>query len=92
MDVNMEGWGGHCIVPGSGTALYSELWTKDKCQLHVNMLELRVVHLSLLHLEQDILSQTILIESDNMATVSYINKQRGVVSKTLNDEACSLFE
>ena len=41
------------------------------------MLELRAVCLTLLHLEQ-IFSQTVLIESDNTATVWYINKQEGV--------------
>ena len=51
------------FCPGSGTVLYSDLWTKDECQLHINVLELRVVRLTLLHLEQDILDQTILIES-----------------------------
>ena len=55
------------------------------------MLELRVVRLTLLHLEQGVLGQTILIESDNMAMVSYINRQGGVVSKTVNDETCTLF-
>ena len=55
-------------------------------------LRLRAVHLTLLPLEQDILSQIILVESDNTAMVSYKNKQGGVVSKTLNDEACTLFE
>ena len=50
----------------------------------MNVLELRVVHLILLYLEQEIFSQTVLIESDNTSTVSYINQQ-GVVSKTLND-------
>ena len=79
------------IVPGSGTALYSDLGTRDECQLHSNVLELRAVDLTLLHLEQKILDQTIQIESDNMATVSYINRQGGVVAQTSNDEACSLF-
>ena len=88
MDVSMEGWGGHCIVPESGTALYSDLWTRDKCQLHINVLALRAICLTLLHLGQEVLGQMILIESNNMATVSYVNKQVGVVSKTLNDEAC----
>ena len=46
----------------------------------------------LLHLEQDIFSQSVLIESDNMATLSYINKWGGGVSKTLNDEVCTLYE
>ena len=43
-------------------------------------------------MEQEVLGQTILIESDNIATVSYINKQEGVVSKTLNDETYTLFQ
>ena len=56
------------------------------------MLEHRAVRLTLLHLEQEILGQTVLIESDNTATVSYINKQGGVVSKTLNDKVYALYE
>ena len=59
----MEGWGGHCIEPGSGTALYSDLWTREKHQLHINVLELRAVRLTLVHLEQEVLGQTILIKS-----------------------------
>ena len=58
----MEGWGGHCIVPGSGTALYSNLWTKDERQLHINVLELRAVRMTFLYLKQDVLGQTIMIE------------------------------
>ena len=74
------GVGSHCIIPGSGTALYSDLWTREKHQLYISVLELRAVHLTLLQLEQEVLGQRILIESNNMATVSYINKQEGVVS------------
>ena len=70
MDASMNGCGGHCILPGSGTAVFSNLWTAEECQLHINMLELRAVCLTLLHLEQEVLGQTILIESENMATVS----------------------
>ena len=73
-------------------ALYSALWSRSECRLHINVLELRVVHLPLLHLEQEIFGQSMLIESDNRATVSYINKQGRVVSKILNNEACALYE
>ena len=66
-------------MPGSGTALFSNLWTADKCQLHINVLELRAVLLTLLHLEQEVLGQTILIKSDNTATGSHINKQVRIV-------------
>ena len=92
MDASMEGWGGNCIVPRSGTSLFSDLWSVDKRQLHINVLEFRAVHLTLLHLEQDVLGQSILIESDNTVTVSYKNKQGGVVSKTLNDETYTLLQ
>ena len=88
----MEGWDSHCRLPGSTTALYSALWSRRESQPHINMLELRAVHLTLLHLEQEIFGQTVLIKSNNTATVSYINKQGGVVAKTLNDETCTLYK
>ena len=91
-DTSMEGCGGHCRLSKFTTALYNGLWSQSECRLHINVLELRAVHLTLLHLEQEILGQSVLIESDNTATVSYINKQGGVVSKTLNAEACTLYE
>ena len=87
MDASMEGCGGHCIVPGLGTVLYSDLWTRDESQLHINVLELKAVDLTLLHLEQKVLCQKILIEVNNTATMTYINRQGGVVSETFNDEA-----
>ena len=88
----MEGWGGHCRLPGPTTAHYSGLWLKAECRLHINVLELRAVRLMLLHLEQELLGQSVLIESDNTATVSYINKQGVVVAKTVNDKVCPLNE
>ena len=64
---SMEGWGGHCQLPGSETAFYSGLRTNTECQLHINVLELWAVCLTLFHL----FSQSVLIESDNVATMSY---------------------
>ena len=71
-------------MPGLTKALYSAFWSRPERQLHMNVLELWAVHLTLLHLEQEIFGQTVLIEFDNMATVLYINKQGEIVSKTLN--------
>ena len=56
-------------------ALYSGLWSKSECRLYINVLELKAVRLTLLHLQQEILGQTVLIESDNTATVSYLNRE-----------------
>ena len=80
-DVSMEGWGGHCQLPGSTTPLYNSLWSKSERRLHINVLKLRAVRLTLLHLEQEIFGQLVLIKSNNMATVLYINKPGGVVSQ-----------
>ena len=55
------------------------------------MLELRAICLTLLHLEQKVLGQTVLIAFDNMTTMLYINREGEVVSKTLNDETYTLF-
>ena len=74
-DASMEGWGGHCRLPGATMACYSALWSSSECRLHINMLGVRAVCLTLLHLEREIFGQSVLIESNNMATVSYINKQ-----------------
>ena len=86
------GVGGQCCMPRSGTALFNNLWTCAEHQLHINVLELRVVCLTFQHLEQELSGQTVLIESENTATMSYINKQGGVISKILTDEACTLYE
>ena len=61
-DVSMDGWGNHCLELGSGTVLYSDFWTEH--QLNINVLKLRAVHLTLLHLDQGILHH--MIESGNM--------------------------
>ena len=68
-DASMEGWGGHCRLPRLTMALYSSLWSKSECRLYISMLELKVVRLTRLHLEEEIFSQTVLIESDNTASV-----------------------
>ena len=91
----MQEWkdvSGHFRLPGSILALYSALWSKSEYRLNVNVLELRAFRLTLLHLEQEILGQTVLIESNNMARVLYINKQGGVASKTVNDEVHTLYK
>ena len=88
----MEGWDRHCRLPGSTTALYIALWSRSECRLHINVLEFRVVCLTLLLLKQEIFGQTVQIWSNNTVTASYINRQGGVVSKTLNDKACALYK
>ena len=54
------------------------------------MLKVSAVHLTILHLEQEVLGQSVLIEYNN-STAVYINIQGGEVFKTVNDEMCTLF-
>ena len=53
----MPAWrgGAGTVVPGSGTALFSDLWIVDEPQFHINVLEVRAVRLTLLHSEQEVL-------------------------------------
>ena len=46
---------------------------RDEQQLHIKVLELGLIRLTLLHLEEEVIGTNILIESDNTASVSYIN-------------------
>ena len=65
----------------------------QECQLDINVSELWVVHLTYQYLEQELLSQVIIInlKSDNTAMVSYTINQGGMVLQTHNAEACTLY-
>ena len=60
--------------------------------LHINVLELLVVWLMLASLKKTLFSQMIQVESDNLTTVAYINKEGGVHSQALNCKTMLLYE
>ncbi|CAG8805010.1 382_t:CDS:2, partial [Gigaspora margarita] len=49
-------------------------WTQTQRRLHINVLELKAIHYALLSFET-IKDQTIMIKSDNMTAVAYLNHQ-----------------
>jgi hypothetical protein len=91
-DASMEGWGGHAQVLGSSPALFSGLWSSAAQRLHINVLELRAVILTLTHLQERLLGQSVRIECDNTTTVAYINNQGGVHSRAQNQETTRLYD
>ena len=91
-DASMIGWGGHAQGLELHSALFHGLWDQEETSLHINVLELRAVHLMLCSLGETLFGQVIRIESDNTTTVTYINKEGGVFSPALNREALRLYE
>ncbi|KAI2645714.1 ORF V: Enzymatic polyprotein [Labeo rohita] len=84
-DVSTVGWGAHCDgVPASGR------WTESERTWHINRLELRVVFLALQSFITQVQGHHVLIRTDNMSVVSYINCQGGVRSRALHEQAAHL--
>ena len=88
-DASMEGWGGY--LHGPQNTLLQGLWSPQEQQLHINLLELRAIRLTLMGLDTLISGKSVLLESDNSTTVAYVNKQGGVHSFSLNEEARLLY-
>lgn len=84
-DASTTGWGAHCDgLPASGH------WTESERTWHINRLELRAVSLALQSFMTQIRGHHMLIRTDNMTVVSYINRQGGVHSKALYSQAARL--
>ncbi|XP_056608266.1 uncharacterized protein LOC130425869 [Triplophysa dalaica] len=84
-DASSSGWGAVCEgMPASG------LWTQSQRKWHINCLELMAVSLALHTFQSRLEKKHVLIRTDNMSVVSYINRQGGVRSGTLFKQAASL--
>ena len=57
-------------------------WSPEEAKLHINVLELRAVRLALAHFQFSD-TDSILIATDNLTVVSYINHQGGTRSRSL---------
>ena len=78
-DASMVGWGAHLEME-----TVSGKWTVEESTLHINNLELLAVCKTLQHWETRLQNSVVLIASDNSTVVSYINKQGGTISRSLN--------
>lgn len=84
-DASRLGWGGYL---GSHEA--SGRWDRDHQSLHINVLELKAVLLCLECFESHVEGKAVLVLSDNVTAVHYINKQGGTHSRQLNQQAVEL--
>ena len=80
-DASLQGWGAHLDQVATGGR-----WLHHEATAHINVLELRAVHLALLSLCKKT-AVHIHIRADNTTTVAYINKMGGTRSEECNEVA-----
>ncbi|XP_067293404.1 alpha-2-macroglobulin-like [Pseudorasbora parva] len=81
-DASTRGWRAlHEGKPISG------LWTETEKRLHINCLEMKAVALSLRAFLPHIKNHHVLVRTDNMSVVAYINRQGGLRSHSLHHMA-----
>lgn len=84
-DASRSGWGAVCMnTPASG------VWPDPVSVWHINRLEMRAVMLALKTFRPQLERQHVLVRTDNTTVVSYINRQGGIHSKALFEQAASL--
>ena len=67
-------------------------WSEDQSQLHINMLEIVVIHFALIRALKCIHHSCVKISTDNTTVVSYINKQGGTHSPSLCVEVWKILQ
>ena len=86
-DASTLGWGASLSqesVSGKGM--------EHERSLHINILELRAIRLSLFHFMKNVQGKTVAVFSDNTTALSYIIKEGGTRSTSLNAEAQLILE
>jgi ribonuclease HI len=74
----LVGWGGHFRewnVQGT--------WGPEEAKLHINVLEMLAVERTLRHFQEWLKGKVVLVRSDNMTVVTYLNKEGGTKSPSL---------
>ena len=79
-DASLDGWGAHL-----DSMEVSARWNQSMRSCHINVLEMEAVFRALKHWEHYVLSQVILLATDNSTVVSYVNRQGGTHSRSLCD-------
>lgn len=84
-----------CFTPRMGCSYPLQvqgLWSEVERGCHINLLELRAVHLALKSLYLLFQSQSLLIQTDNTTTMYYLNKQGGTRSRPLSLEGQTIWK
>ena len=81
-DASSEGWGAYSLDKEA-----SGEWSHQEKQEHINLLELRAIRLGLQSFEESLRGKTVAILSDNTTALSFISKEGGTRSSSLNREA-----
>ena len=87
-DSSSTGWGAFTSLNKEA----SGFWSEEECLLHINVLETKAVFLSFLSFFRDVSGISILIKSDNITTVSYINHLGGVRSPEVSELIIKLYD
>lgn len=72
MDAPLSGWGAHM-----GHLQIQGFWSPKEQTHHINLLELREVHQALSALLMSFKANSLLVQTDNITTIHYLNKQGG---------------
>ena len=84
-DASLSGWG--AVLNGVGA---QGVWYPPWDSAHINVLELRTIYLSLCHFLPALKNKHVLVRTDNMSAIAYINHQGGLRSSALHSVAQTL--
>ena len=85
-DASNQGWGAHM-----GNSKISGTWAPSDRKLHINCLEFKAVLFALQHWAPLLQGHQVMVATDNLTVVSYVNKQGGTRSPTLLRLTVDLF-
>ena len=86
-DASTEGWGAHLTSHQT-----SGMWSPRQRSLHINNLELLVVHLALQHFLPLVINKVMIVMTDNTTVVGQIKNQGGTHSRSLYRQTVLLLE
>ena len=86
-DASIKGWGAHCLGQSVGGQ-----WTSQESSQHINLLELKAVHLALLIFSKIRDMSAVHLQMDNMTALSYLVRMGGTHSKELTSIAKEIWD
>jgi hypothetical protein len=88
-DSSLQGWGGFEVESEKHA---SGRWSKKESSFHINYLELLAIFYSLQSFYKDLQGVHILVQSDNVSAVSYINNMGGMNSLPMDKLAFDIWQ